>query len=167
MSFKFLVSLLLLAFVHFVVAKSKYDVDLDYKNNFYIILSSSKFFFNYRHTGNTMALYKYLKDRGITDDRILLMLPENHACNARNFKKGHIKYMLNDEKTNYYCEDVEVDYKSDDLTYEAILNLFRGRYAPDFPENKKLKTNQDSKIFVFFNGHGGDNFFKIQDTEVL
>ena len=88
------------------------------------------------------------------------MLPENHACNARNFKKGNIKYQHGDD-ANYYCDDVEVDYKSDDLTYEAILNLFRGRYAPDFPENKKLKTDENSKIFVFFNGHGGDNFFKI------
>ena len=88
------------------------------------------------------------------------MLPENHACNARNFKRGNIKYKVNDE-TNYYCDDVEIDYKSDDLTYEAILNLFRGRYAPGFPENKKLKTNEESKILVFFNGHGGDNFFKI------
>ena len=66
-----------------------------------------------------------------------------------------------------YCDDVEIDYKQDDLTFEAILNLFRGRYPPDFPENKKLKTNSESKLFVFFNGHGGDNFFKIQDTEVL
>jgi len=31
----------------------------------------------------------------------------------------------------------------------------------------KLKTNEESKIFIYFNGHGGDNFFKIQDTEVL
>jgi len=36
-----------------------------------------------------------------------------------------------------------------------------------FPESKKLKTNSESKIFIYFNGHGGDNFFKIQDTEVL
>jgi len=29
----------------------------------------------------------------------------------------------------------------------------------------KLKTNEDSKIFIFFNGHGGDNFFKVQDKD--
>ena len=45
--------------------------------------------------------------------------------------------------------------------------MLRGRYSPDFPESMKLKTNEDSKIFIYFNGHGGDNFFKITDTEVL
>ena len=60
------------------------EVDPNYENNFYIILSSSKFFFNYRHSGDTLVLYRYLKNRGISDDKILLMLPENHACNPRN-----------------------------------------------------------------------------------
>lgn len=142
------------------------DIDLDYTNNFYVLLSSSTFYFNYRHTGNALMIYKYLKARGIHDDRILLMLPENHACNARNKFKGRI-YVNNDHDENFYCDDVEVDYKSDDLTFEAILNLFRGRYDPNFPESKKLKTNAESKIFVYMNGHGGENFFKIQDTEVL
>ena len=113
-----------------------------------------------------MIFYKYLKDRGITDDRILLMLPENHVCNARNPLKGQL-YVKIDHVENLYCNDVEVDYKSDDLTYEAILNLFRGRYSPNFPESKKLKTNSESKVFFYMNGHGGENFFKIQDTEVL
>ena len=149
-----------------VFAKKNPELDLEYKNNFYILLSSSKFYFNYRHSSNVLIFYKYLKERGITDDRILLMLPENHACNARNPMKGQI-YMKTDHSENFYCNEIEIDYKSDDLTYEAILNLFRGRYDPNFPESKKLKTNSESKLFIYFNGHGGENFFKIQDTEVL
>lgn len=94
------------------------------------------------------------------------MLPENHVCNARNPFKARLFNTL-EHDYNWYCDDVEIDYRGQDLTFEAILNLFRGRYDPDFPENKKLKTNEDSKIFIYFNGHGGDNFFKIQDTEVL
>lgn len=102
----------------------------DYSNNFFIILSSSKFFFNYRHSSNSLMVYRHLKDMGITDDKILLMLPENHACNARNKYPGTVLVHLKSNET-FYCDDVEVDYKSDDLTYEAILNLFRGRYEPD------------------------------------
>ena len=59
------------------------------------------------------------------------MLPENHACNARNPYPGTVQLMLESPEINFYCDDVEVDYKSDDLTYEASLNLFRGRYDPD------------------------------------
>ncbi len=62
---------------------------------------------------------------------------------------------------NFYCDDIEVDYQEQDITFESILNLFRGRYNPNFPENKKLKTNSESKVFVYLNGHSGENFFKI------
>jgi glycosylphosphatidylinositol transamidase (GPIT) subunit GPI8 len=88
------------------------------------------------------------------------MLPDNHACNARSSEKGHVRYWHKNNE-NFYCDDVEVDYKADDISFETILNLLRGRYKPDYPESMKLKTNEDSKIFIFFNGHGGDNFFKI------
>ena len=69
--------------------------------------------------------------------------------------------MFLDSGEDFYCDDVEVDYKSDDLTYEAVLNLFRGRYSAEYPENKKMNTDANSKIFVYMTGHGGDNFFKI------
>jgi phosphatidylinositol glycan class K len=54
------------------------------------------------------------------------MLPENHACNARNNFPGQI-YVEPDHQINFYCDDIEVDYKSDDLTFETILNIIRGR----------------------------------------
>ena len=43
---------------------------LSYDNNFYVILSTSKFFFNYRHSSNVMIFYQYLKRHGIPDDRV-------------------------------------------------------------------------------------------------
>jgi len=64
-----------------------------------------------------MAIYKWIKDRGITDDKILLMLPENHACNSRKDERGHVQYWKRDMRQNFYCDDVEVDYKSDDITF--------------------------------------------------
>ena len=33
------------------------NIDLTYKNNYYILLSSSKFYFNQRHTTNVMVFY--------------------------------------------------------------------------------------------------------------
>ena len=68
---------------------------------------------------------------------------------------------------NLYCNDIEVDYKADDMDFAAILNLIRGRYELDYPLSKKLKSNRRSNVFIYFNGHGGENFFKIQDTGVL
>lgn len=74
---------------------------------------------------------------GITDDRIILMLPDNHACNARNLDPGTVYFDL-DSKENVYCSDIEVDYKGEDLTYETILNLVRGRYDKYMPTSRRL-----------------------------
>ena len=97
-----------------------------------MILSASKFYFNYRHSLNTMIFYQYLKSKGITDDHIMLMLPTDHACNPRNAFPGTL-YGQRDHTKNWVCEDMEVDYKAEDLTADTILNMMRGRYEPDFP----------------------------------
>jgi len=131
-----------------------------YDNVIYVLLSSSKFFFNYRHTGNTLIVYDHLKRMGITDDHIILMLPDNHACNARNNFPATLFYETSD-RLNLYCPDIEIDYKAEDLTYEAILNLVRGRYERLYPASRKLQGNERTKIFIYMNGHGGENFFKI------
>jgi phosphatidylinositol glycan class K len=113
-----------------------------------------------------MAIYTHLKRMGVTDDRIILMLPENHACNARNPYPGQIFFETGETtayggRENLYCEDIEVDYKAEDLTYETILNLIRGRYEKRYPASKRLLSNERKKIFIYMNGHGGENFFKI------
>jgi len=51
----------------FSLTKCKQN-EMSYANNLYLILSSSKFYFNYRHTGNALVFYKYLKEKGINDD---------------------------------------------------------------------------------------------------
>ena len=137
-----------------------------YENNFYVILSASKFYFNYRHSLNSLIFYQYLKSKGIRDDHILLMIPTDHACNPRNPFPGTL-YGLRDHQLNWMCDEVEVDYKAEDLTADAILNMMRGRYEENFPQSKRLQTNADSRIFMYWNGHGGENFFKIQDTDLV
>lgn len=83
----------------------------NYQNNWYVIVNTSKFFFNYRHTANALAFYKYLKDAGIKDDRIILMVSETYACNPRNVKPGTIFNKMTLEE-NLYCDDIEIDYRT-------------------------------------------------------
>ena len=88
------------------------------------------------------------------------MLPTDHACMPVNVSPGKIHANL-EHDDQYLCDDVEVDYKHDDITETTILNLLRGRNSPYFPDNKKLNTGPETRLFIYLNGHGGDNFFKI------
>jgi GPI-anchor transamidase subunit K len=65
------------------------------------------------------------------------------------------------------CDNLEIDYKAEDLTADTILNLLRGRYDDQLPKSKRLISGPNTRIFIYFNGHGGENFFKIQDTELI
>ena len=56
------------------------------------------------------------------------MLTDNYACNPRNRIPGTIFFNRADD---VYTSDLEVDYRDDDVSPESILNLFRGRYAPE------------------------------------
>ena len=81
--------------------------------------------------------YRYLKEKGIHDDHIILMNPTDHACNSRNVFPGTL-YSQKNHDQNWMCDDVEIDYKAQDISSEAIMNMLRGRFEPDFPISKRL-----------------------------
>ena len=41
---------------------------MSYANNFYVLVSTSSYYKNYRHSLDTMMIYEYLRDKGIPDD---------------------------------------------------------------------------------------------------
>lgn len=49
---------------------------------------TSRFWFNYRHVANALAVYRVLRRLGVPDARIVLMLADDMPCNARNARPG-------------------------------------------------------------------------------
>ena len=62
--------------------------------------------------------------------KIMPVMPETLIKVALSFKSIGNIYTRKDHRGNLFCEDIEIDYKAEDLTFETILNLFRGRYSP-------------------------------------
>ena len=134
-------------------------------NNWAVLVCTSRFWYNYRHTANTLSVYHTIKKLGIPDNQIILMLAEDSACNARNTFPGTV---YNDGKLskNLYGENVEVDYRGYEVTVDNFLRVLTGR-TKNMPLSKQLKTDGQSNILVYLTGHGGDNFLKFQDHEEL
>jgi phosphatidylinositol glycan class K len=135
----------------------------NHTSNWAIIVDTSTFWFNYRHAANALAIYRAVKSGGIPDSRIILMIGEDHACNARNVDKGTIW----DEKKQLYGSDVEVDYRGHEVTEENLLRVLMGRHTPGTPPNKRLLTDDRSNVLVYMTGHGGDQFIKFRDTTTV
>lgn len=136
------------------------------RNNWAVLVETSKYWYNYRHVSNVLSFYHTVKRLGIPDSQILLMVAEDAACNSRNARPGTV---INnpDRPVNLYGEDVEVDYRGDEVSVENFLRLLTGRHPANTPRNKRLLTDSMSNIFIFISGHSGDEFIKFQDWEEI
>ncbi|OQR94354.1 GPI-anchor transamidase [Achlya hypogyna] len=135
-------------------------------NNWAVIVDASRFWFNYRHITNALSLYHSVKRLGIPDSQIVLMLADQMPCNARNCYPGQM-FNSNNHAINLYGEDVEVDYRGDEVSVANFIKVLTGRHEPGTPANRRLDSDEKSNVFVFMTGHGGDGFLKFQDFEEL
>ncbi|CDP18744.1 unnamed protein product [Coffea canephora] len=135
-------------------------------NNWAVLVCTSRFWFNYRHMANTLSLYRTVKRLGIPDERIILMLADDMACNARNKYPAQV-FNNENHRLNLYGDNVEVDYRGYEVTVENFLRVLMGRHENAVPRSKRLLSDEGSHILVYMTGHGGDEFLKFQDSEEL
>ncbi|CAI2375727.1 unnamed protein product [Moneuplotes crassus] len=138
----------------------------NYRNNWYVLVDTSRYIFNYRHFSNVLGIYENLKKHGIKDDRIILLAPMTYACDPRNRLPGKIFYDP-EKDINLYCNNPIVDIRGEDLSDINVINIIKGLYDENLPTSQKLMSDEDSDIMFYFTGHSGDEFFKIQDSQLL
>lgn len=75
-----------------------------------ILFATSKFWFNYRQGAGILSLYQHLVRNGYSDEDVVLLIPDNLACNPRNNNGQLINSIDGDSTTNdYACS--QIDYK--------------------------------------------------------
>ncbi|KAF2091856.1 hypothetical protein K490DRAFT_32265 [Saccharata proteae CBS 121410] len=141
-------------------------VSAEHTSNWAVLVSTSRFWFNYRHLANVLSLYRTVKRLGIPDSQIILMLPDDMACNSRNAFPGTV-YNNADRALDLYGDNIEVDYRGYEVTVENFIRLMTDRVSEDMPRSKRLLTDDRSNILVYMTGHGGNEFLKFQDAEEI
>ncbi|KAK7320149.1 hypothetical protein RJT34_04883 [Clitoria ternatea] len=149
-----------------VVNSSASSETTEHTNNWAVLVCTSRYWFNYRHMANTLSLYRTVKRLGIPDERIILMLADDVACNARNRYPGQV-FNNENHRLNLYGDNVEVDYRGYEVTVENFLRVLTGRHETAVPRSKRLLSDEGSHILLYMTGHGGDEFLKFQDKEEL
>eukprot|EP00457_Paulinella_chromatophora_P012652 gb/GEZN01012880.1/.p1 GENE.gb/GEZN01012880.1/~~gb/GEZN01012880.1/.p1 ORF type:complete len:288 (-),score=10.18 gb/GEZN01012880.1/:136-999(-) len=138
----------------------------NHTNNWAVLVGTSRFWFNYRHIANALSIYHTVKEMGIPDSQIILMLPDDMACNSRNLYPGSI-FNNRNHNLNVYGEDVEVDYRGTDVNVETFYRLLTGRHHATTPRSKRLLTDENSNVLIYMTGHGGEEFLKFNDMEEI
>lgn len=138
----------------------------EHTSNWAVLVSTSRFWFNYRHLANVLSLYRTVKRLGIPDSQIILMLPDDMACNPRNAFPGTV-YNNADRALDLYGDNIEVDYRGYEVTVENFIRVLTDRVGDEMPRSKRLLTDDRSNILVYMTGHGGNEFLKFQDAEEI
>lgn len=123
--------LLVVIFVYIVCAGSGAEPERNRgrRNNWAVVIDTSRYYYNYRHASNALSFYRSLKRLGVPDDQILLWLADDVACDPRNPDPGRI---INDRRTrlDLYGNEVEVDFRGEEVTVDNFLRMLTGP-SPD------------------------------------
>lgn len=122
--------------------------------NFALLINTSKDYENYRHATNIFLFYNLFLSKGYSDDNVLYLQTEDIQYNPRNVHKGKIY----DTETNFFSIN---NYYRTTISLQYILNIL---YC-----NHKLMLDlcENTNLFIYMTGHGGDGFMKILDREYL
>ena len=131
-------------------------------SNWAVILSSSQYWFNYRHTINALAIYQVLRENGFEDNQIILMLADEYTANAKNPYPNHL---IKNGNVSVYWENVEIDYRGEDVTASQVARVLTGSSSKG--KGPVLQSDLHSNILIYWTGHGGNQFFKFQDVEEI
>lgn len=167
-------------------AETKQQQQQPHSSNHAVILSSSRYWFNYRHTANALSLYQMLRGAGFDDDHIVLMIADEFGVNPRNPVKNRIYNTAHDtaaqlqqqphqrhhhshsfyERPPLMLDDTQLDYRGEDVTVDNFVRVLTGRGGIN-QTMPVLNSDENSNVFVYMTGHGGDQFFKFQDVEEI
>ena len=152
---------------------AKQQQQQQHTSNWAVIVSSSRYWFNYRHTVNALSIYQVLRELGgFDDDHIILLIADEYAANARNPFANQL-VLQRQQKQPYgqlYNATTEIDYRGEDVTIEnlvRILTMGRSGSITNSIGGPVLRSDRNSNVLIYWTGHGGDSFFKFQDVEEI
>lgn len=148
-----------------VTEKSQFR-EARHTNNWAVLVSTSRFWFNYRHMANVLSFYRTVKRLGIPDSQIIVMLSDDISCNPRNPFVGSV-FKDHEHELDIYGSNIEVDYRGYEVTVENFIRLLTDRWDDDMPRSKRLMSDDRSNVLVYLTGHGGNDFLKFQDAEEI
>jgi glycosylphosphatidylinositol transamidase (GPIT) subunit GPI8 len=116
-----------------------------------LVAATSSTWENYRHQADALAAYRLLRDRGVPDDRIVLVMADDIAQDPENQLPGQVR---NEPGGPNLYVDVTVDYHPGEILAADLLDILAGRSSQRLPS--VITSTETDDVYVFIVGHGGD-----------
>lgn len=131
-----------------------------------MIWNAGKYFYNYRMEVSSHYIRNMLTDSGFDSKDIIQVKADNIICNSNAVDCPSLRY-IPDQSDSALRNPYEADYSMRDNNPTKYLELIVNRYEPRESNSRKIVRDENTNFFFYTIGHGGDLYFKIQDTEVI
>ncbi len=112
---------------------------------------------NYRHQADALTMYTYLKEKGVPDDHIILLVFDDIPLDRQNPKPGEVYHTPGEEEVR---RQANPDYIGENVNKQMLMDILTGTGI----ENNEplLRSNENSTVLVYISSHGapgGDLLF--------
>ena len=114
-----------------------------------VILGPSRGWMNYRHQSDALAVYTLLRENGVPDNKIILMLYDDVPFTSENPIKGDIHNVLAGKNLR---SGAGVDYSGEQVTPLTLKQVLLGNKTKTTPV--VLESGNSTDVFVYIASHG-------------
>jgi glycosylphosphatidylinositol transamidase (GPIT) subunit GPI8 len=135
----------------------------DGKKTFALIVSSSRYWSNYRDRTNIAFFYNTVKSMGIPDSNIISMFSDEIICHPRNPFPG----LLYDSSPRLSppVAPGRISVTGNEVSRDNFFRILHEKQPKHTPRYRRMHVDQDTNLFVYFTGHSAVGYTKFQDFE--
>lgn len=124
-----------------------------------VILDPSHGWRNYRHESDALAIYSLLRENGVSDDDIILMVYDDIPTLPENPLRGDVHNIPKGENLRVRAH---VDYAGENVSATTFLAVMSGRKTPSAPV--VLESNATTDVFVYIASHAAPGTVAFEAT---
>ena len=126
-----------------------------------VIMAGSNSYLNYRHQADSHHAVKIMLENGIPRENIIHLAYDDIAHHEFNYYPGQIfnKPTGKGEPGRNVYDSSEIDYRGSQVTAQNFYNVLLGNTS----NGPALKSDENSKVFVYFADHGATGFICVPE----
>uniref|UniRef100_A0A5S6R4Q7 legumain n=1 Tax=Trichuris muris TaxID=70415 RepID=A0A5S6R4Q7_TRIMR len=130
-----------------------------------LLVAGSNEWWNYRHQADVCHAFQILRNHGVPEERIVVMMYDDIAYNKENIWKGKI---INHPKGKDVYNGVPKDYTGKDVTPKNFRNILLGlkEELRGIGSEKIIDSGPNDHIFINFVDHGARGLLAFPDNEM-
>ena len=114
-----------------------------------VIGALSQDWMNYRHQADALTMYRYVRDQGVPEDHIILMIYDDITNHKQNKKPGEVYHYPDIYEVR---KGVHPAYTGETVNKQTLQQVLTGTEAPG--EGPQLRSDEHATVLLYLSSHG-------------